>query len=473
MSGLFANLSSAAAAMRTQTVALDVIGRNMANANNPAYARQRIVLGDRGTVQTPQGAQSLGTEVIGVTQFRDRLLDGQISREIAAGSRVDTQLNFLRQAQNALGGGLFGQSGGIETIGTNPATATGLPAAIDDFFNAFEAFAANPTGTVEKQQVIRFTDELVARLQTADSRLADLSLPSAAGNTLTRQMDVETDVVNGLLTTIADLNRQIGRVELVNPGSAVDLRDQRQAKIEELSKHIDFSPVQQVSGQVGIQVRDSANNPVDLVSLATVGGTLARNGSDYEFTPASGPAVTLNITGGSLRGLQDAGAAIGSYRAGLDTFTQALVSGVNTAYNSATNGDFFAAGGTTAGTIARSATASSLRATDIGGPAGANDVANAVAALARDAGFLDGTPSQAFGRIVSTAAQELSATEARSEDQKTLLAFLLSSRDSLGGVSLDEEAADMMRVQRAFQANARLMQVMDELLDQIVNGLVR
>lgn len=459
--------------MRTQTAALDVIGRNMANANNPAYARQRILLGDRGVVQTTQGPQSLGTEAIGVTQFRDRLLDGQITREISAGTRVDSQLSFLRQAQNALSQGLFGAAGQIETIGSSTAFAAGLAPAIDAFFNGWESFAANPTGTVEKQQLLHLTDDLISKLNSADTRLGDLSLPSATGNTLTRQMDIETDVVNGLLSTVAGLNRQIGRIELVRGGAAVDLRDQRQAKLEELAKYIDFTVVPQASGQVAVQVRDSGNNPVDLVSLATVGGTIARNGGAYEFTPASGPAVTLNITGGSLRGLQDLGAAIGSYRAEIDTFTQALVGGVNTAYDSATNGDFFAAGGTSAGTISRTVTLSNLRAADIGEPAGANDNALAVAALARDNGFLNGTPSQSFGRIISSVAQDVSTTESRSEDQRTLLSFLRNSRESFGGVSLDEEAADMIRVQRAFQANAKLIQIMDDLLDRVVNGLIR
>jgi flagellar hook-associated protein 1 FlgK len=472
MSGLFSNLYTNTSAMRAHTAALDLVGRNMANVNNPAYARQRIIYGDRGAVQTALGTQSLGIEAVGIQQFRDRLLDGQIRNEISTGDSFSTRLAFLRQAETALGQGALGASGGLDTIGSNPTIGAGIAQSIDAFFNAWESFATHPTSIIEKQQVAAATDDLINKLQLADARLADIALPSTR-NSLTDQMDRDATRVNGLLASIADLNRQIGRVEVSRPLSAVDLRDQRQAKLEELARLIDFEIADQPAGQIAIVVRDTANNAVNLVDLANVPGTFARNGTGYEWTPTAGPAVALNVTGGSLHGYREAGLAIQGYRDDLDAFVGALVAQVNTAYNSGTNGEFFAAGGTTAASIARVATVSNLRAADIGSPAGANDRALAVAEIARHATFLHGTPAATFTRLVGEVAQDITVAGNRLEDQASLQRLLKAQREAFGGVSLDEEVAEMMRLQRAFQASAKLINVMDEMLDRVVNGLVR
>lgn len=473
MSGLFAALYNNTNAMRAHTSALEVTSRNMANVNNPAYARQRIIYGDKGTVNTPLGALSLGIEAVGIQQMRDRLLDRQITEETSISESFKTQISYLQQAQTALGQGLFGKTGGVDTIAGNAELPAGIAASLDQFFNAWQAFASNPTTNVVKQQLIAATDDLVGKIQLADRRLGDIALPSVVGNTLTGQMDAATTTVNGLLASIADLNRQIGRVEVVTPGSGIDLRDQRQAKLEELSKYLDFTTVDQTAGQVAIQVVDSSSATVNLVDLSVVQGSLARNGTNYDWTPLTGPAVTLDVNSGKLAGFQDVGATIQGYRTDLDSFVSALVTQVNTAYNSATNGDFFTATGTTAATFQRNATVSTVVATDIGGAAGGNDRALAVAQLATNKAFLSGTPAEAFGSIVVDVAQDVSTTVSRIEDQDTLSQLLKAQRDSYGGVSLDEEAADMMRLQRAFQASAKMLGVMDEMLNRIIETLAR
>lgn len=473
--GLFASLYTNTNAMRAHSAALDIVGRNMANVNNPAYARQRVVYGDKGSVDTPLGVQSLGVEPVALQQMRDRLIDNQVREETSNTEFFNSQLNYLRQAQTSLGQGLFGQSGSVDTIASNPELPSGISASIDAFFNAWQSFATKPTDTVNKQQLIATTDDLIEKINLADRRLADIALPApAVGNTLTGQMEEGARQVNGLLTTLADLNRQIGRVEVVEAGTAVDLRDQRQAKLEELAKYIDFETVPQASGQVGVRVSDGVGGTVDLLNLSTVTGTLARNGSNYEWTPTAGPpAVAVDFSAGSLAGYQEVGATVQGYRDDLDTFVATLVSEVNTAYNSGTNGDFFAAGGTTAGTMTRTATVATLVATDLGGPSGGNDRALAVAAVARDTGFLNGTPAQSFARIVTQVGQDVSVTEARYDDQKALGDLLLSQRDSYGGVSLDEETADMMRLQRAYQASAKMMSIVDQLLADVIATLSR
>ncbi|HLP06540.1 MAG TPA: flagellar hook-associated protein FlgK [Opitutaceae bacterium] len=472
MSGLFSSLYTTTNAMRTQTAALDIVGRNMANVNNPAYARQRVVLGDKGSVNTPLGAQSLGTEPVGIQQMRDTLLDRQVTEETANTRLIESQIKYLQQAQTALGQGLFSDSGAVDTITNNPDLPAGIAASIDAFFNAWQAFATEPSSIVTKQQLIAKTDDLIDKIHLADTRLADIALPPAAtGNTLTREMDADVGQVNALLTTLADLNRQIGQVEIINPGAAVDLRDARQSKLEELAKYVDFTTVQQSAGQLGIQISDGLGGTIDIVNLATVTGSLARNGDDYEWTPTAGVAQAASFAGGSLAGYQTVGATVQGYRDSLDTFVATLVSEVNTAYNSGTNGQFFLSTGTDAASLARVATATTVVAGDVGGPSGANNRALAVAGLANDATFLNGTPSTAYSRLVTSVAQDLTTTNTRAEDQQSLQGLLSAQRNSYGGVSLDEETADMMRYQRAYQASAKLMSIINEMLSDAMNTL--
>ncbi len=477
MSGLFSSLYTNTNALRAQSAALDIIGRNMANVNNTSYARQRVVFGDKGSVDTPLGAQSLGTEPVAIQQMRDRLLDGQITEETSNTELLRSQLKYLQQAQTALGQGIFGNAGTVDTITNNPELPSGIAASLDAFFNAWQSFATEPASVVNKQQLIANTDDLVDKIRLADTRLAAIALPApAAGNTLTGQMDEDVRQVNGLLTTLADLNRQIGRVEIINPGTAVDLRDQRQAKLEELAKYIDFTTTQQTAGQVGIQVSDGGGGTVDLLNLSTVTGTLARNGANYEWTPTSAAAVAVDFSGGSLAGYQAVGTTVQGYRTQLDAFVNALVTGVNDAYTNSganLNGDFFDGANLTAGTLSRTATVATVQAGDAGGPTGANTRALAVASLASDSTFLNGTPSQAYTRIVTQVAQDVSNTNLRADDQTALRDLLASQRDSYGGVSLDEETADMMRFQRAYQASAKMMAVIDELLSEVMNTLGR
>ena len=104
MSGLFGSLSAGVKALAAQSRAVETAGRNLANVNNPNYARQRIVFGDRGTVVTPLGAQSLGLEAKQIEQLRDVLLDRQTVREISLTSSLEAEQAAYEKAQAGLAG---------------------------------------------------------------------------------------------------------------------------------------------------------------------------------------------------------------------------------------------------------------------------------------------------------------------------------------------------------------------------------
>ena len=468
MSGLFSSLNTSVKALAAHSRAIEIAGKNLANVNNAEYARQRVIYGDRGTVATTTGAESLGLEALGVEQLRDSLLDRQVLREISLKSSFDAEQSGYQRAQAGLGQSINRSSAAGDT---GAAGTTGLGAALDDFFNAFQGFAARPTDIGERQTLLQKSAILSDRFQLADGRISQVQ------SDLNAEVTTDVEDVNHLLGSIADLNAQIGRFEINAPGSAVDLRDQRQARLEQLAAKLPVEIRNSTGGQVQVVSKDADGADVVLVDLAAARGTVAFDGTQLT---AGSPATTLALGGGSIKGALTArDTAIQTLRNDLDQLARQIVTSVNAAYNpTGATGDFFVAGGTSAGSIklVGTLTAASLKASD-GGAAGDNSVALAVAQLATNSfstaagNHIDGTFSAFFSKTVSKLGQALAGANSRAEDQANIEKLVRSQRDGVSGVSLDEEMADLLKYQRAFQASSRVFSVMDDLLDVVVNRL--
>lgn len=463
MSGLYATLNNTVKALSAHGRSIEIAGKNLANVNNPAYSRQRVIYGDRGTVQTPDGAESLGLEARSIQQLRDTMLDRQVMREIALKSSFETEQQGYQRAQAALGQNVDRS----DTTGAG----NGIAAALDELFNSFQSLASRPTDTGERQVLLQKAAILTDRMRQVDNRLDQVQSDIDTG------IDNHVAAANRLLSTIGELNSQIGRLEINTPGAAVDLRDQRQARIEELAALLPVESREAGNGQVQIVVKDAANNDIVLVDLATVQGTVAFTGTGLT---AGSPATAVSLAGGAIHGaLVARDGAVQSLRSNLDLLSRQIVTSVNDAYNpTGLTGDFFAAGGLTAATISLEGglTAATLKASD-GGAAGDNSVAVAVAQLASTkfstAGgdSIDGTFGQYFARTVSDLGQALASANARVEDQGNITQLVRTQREGVSSVSLDEEMADLVRFQRAFQASSRVFSVIDDLLDTVVNRL--
>ena len=72
---------------------------------------------------------------------------------------------------------------------------------------------------------------------------------------------------------------------------------------------------------------------------------------------------------------------------------------------------------------------------------------------------------------MSDLGRAVSAANSRQEDQANIQALVVTQRQGLSGVSMDEEMADLLKFQRAFQASSRVVNIVDSLLDVIVNRL--
>jgi flagellar hook-associated protein 1 FlgK len=106
-----------------------------------------------------------------------------------------------------------------------------------------------------------------------------------------------------------------------------------------------------------------------------------------------------------------------------------------------------------------------------GGDAGANEIAISLAQIVdeKQEGLNGQTFNESLNGAVTSFGQQLSNVETQALDQGTVLRMLEEHRTSVIGVSIDEEMANLLVFQRAFQANAKLITVLDELLGVSIN----
>ncbi len=470
MSGLVSTLSQSVRALQAQSRGVETAGRNLANVNNQSYARQRVILGESGVVLTAQGAQSMGVEAKAVQQVRDLFLDRQLTAEIARTASLQAEYSTYQKTQAALGESIDRAESADEIA----ASGQGLAAVLGEFFNAFQAFAARPTDLGERQNLVQRAEVLTERFRLTDTRLARIQ------GDIDSQVNDDLTESNRLLAHLAGLNAQIGRYEINAPGSATDLRDQRQAVVEQLAAKIGaetrVNPAQ--PGQLDVFVRDASGGEITLVSLATVTAPLSFDG--VNVLAGSTPAA---LSAGSVPGLLTArDGTVQTLRDQLDTFAGQLARSVNQAYDpSGTAGAFFTVDAASPGAslrVASGVTPLTLRAS-AGGSAGDNTTALAVAALA-DRKFstaagdlIDGTFTQHYAGVVGSLGRSVAGASGRLEDQSNIETLVRQQRQSVSGVSLDEEMTDLMKYQRAFQASSRVIAIVDELLNTVVNGLAR
>ena len=261
MSGLIGSLQNSSGALRVHSKGLEVAGKNLANINNRGYSKERVAIGDRGSIDTGIATESMGVEAMGLRQNRDALLDKSVMREITSTGSLEAAKKVLESAEIALGQFLDRTKDSTSIQNAPGASGGGISDAITDFFNAWESFSVKPNDVGEKQLLIAKAQILAEKINATDKRLAQVQTDADA------QVQTDVGVVNGLLAEIAKTNEYIAKAELVKPFSAVDLRDQRQAKLEELAQYIDVTFTPDTLGQITV-----TSGTTELIKGKTVSG---------------------------------------------------------------------------------------------------------------------------------------------------------------------------------------------------------
>ena len=472
MLGLFGTLNLGARALQAQQQGIETAGHNLANVNTTGYARQRVNLQTSSAIPSSFGPIGTGVDVAGIQQLRDAILDGQVQSENSVTSFLAAKQAALQYAEAALGQQIDRSASGAE--GAAAANGSGGQHGIADqlsgFFNAFQALAADPSSPTARKAVLSKAQDLAGLFNQISSGLASLHA------SLNDSINSDTDSANNLLASIADLNKQIITTETGNPGSANDLRDLRQQKIEQLSNLVNIQTTAQTNGGVDISI-----SGVTMVSGTQVKDTLQTYdaGGGQILLRGASSGTPLTLSSGSIQGTIDArDGAMKDLSDNLDVLASQLVTEVNnihqTGYglNGSTGAAFFV--GTNAATIQVNAALvgdpALLQAAGVPGAAGDNKVALALAQLANKkiAGLSNQTLSDQFGTTVASLGQAISSTSSNISDQQLVSKMLQQQRDSVSGVSLDEEMTDMMKYQKAYEASAHLITTLDQMLETVL-----
>ena len=153
-----------------------------------------------------------------------------------------------------------GYSAFIDGVANDGSGAGGLAGVLNDFFNAFHSLSANPGSDAEKESLLQKSEMLIQKLNVTSTRFADLK------DDLSSVVETDLEDVNRLLGEVARLNSEIARAEASHAGQALTLRDQRQARLADLSEYmqVDVNNIKNSGGQVSVSV-STINGPLKLI----------------------------------------------------------------------------------------------------------------------------------------------------------------------------------------------------------------
>jgi flagellar hook-associated protein 1 len=468
MLGLFGLLNLGARSLQTQQQGVEVAGHNLANASNPAYTRQRLEIQTSTPLPTTIGPEGTGAEAVAITQLRDTFLDQQIQGESSITSFLQSQQTALQSIEAGLGEQLQGSTSTSDATSSVGSTG-GLASDLAGLFNAFQDLSTTPSSLISRQAVISRATQLTSQFNQLDQRLTSIN------GQLNQSVQTDVASANQLLSDIAGLNHQIASTE-AGTGVANDLRDLRQQKIEALSQLVNVQSSADQNGDVNLSVGGQL-----LVSGHTVQDTLQTydSGGGQLLVRTASAGTPLTLTGGSIAGTIDArDGALKSLHDGINNLAAQLITQVNTVYragydlNGNTGASFFS--GTNASNIgvntALANDPSSLQASGVSGAAGDNQVALALAQMANTAlaGLGNQTFAQSYDSTITGLGTALYSVNGQLDNQQSVQSMLQNQRTSFSGVSIDEEMTNLVMFQRAFQASAHLVSVVDQMLSIVV-----
>ena len=446
-------------ALRAGQLGMSVAGQNIANVNTAGYSRQGIQLSP-----TPADSSNLrftgnGVQIDGVQRFRDRFIDSRLQTESGINGRLTARRDALAPVEAALTQGVEGG---------------GIGASMNKFFGAFRDLEANPTSVPLRAAVAGQGAALADAFHATNTRLDNIRRDSVEA------IESGVEDVNRLAASLADYNVKVGVAE-GSGGNAHELRDSRAEVARQLSELTGARSIENLDGSLTLTLADG--RPLVIGDKAYKLEAVTTPGTAPTFTLDGEPAV---VGDGRLRGLVDAVASIDAHTASLDSLAASVVARTNTLH--ASGSDLDGANGTNFFNVPANAapvTAKNINvsAAVLANPrlvvAGANaagtgdaSIARSIANLLTDNTSVVGTRtvsfSAHFASVVSEAGAQVRLADDSLATQSVILAQVTAQRDAVSGVSLDEEAINLLQSQKAYEAAARFLRIADEMTQTII-----
>lgn len=421
--------------------ALDITAQNIANASNPDYARRSLSMEEvaaKGGIAMEPGAALSGVRPDRVVRSNSLFLQNEARRTAGDVNRADVELTGLRNAEAA-----------VEQAGIYPA--------IVDFEASLARLSSDPLEGPLRAAVIEDGRRMAQTFQIATSGLdvaeADLIFSADAG----------VEQVNLLAGELARTNIAMAKARPGSSNMAV-LHDQRDALLRGMSElagtTVSFDALGRASVQLGGETLVTGDAAATLTRTSNADGSFA-------FT-VDGNAAALSS--GSLLGGSQAMVTITDLRTELDDLAALLISRVNTVQTGGADIDgnagqpFFS--GSNAADITLALTSGDQIATaPAGSGAGSRDTGNLQ--VMRDALTING-PATAADAMLFKLSSAISARTITRDALQTIANTAGVALAAETGVDLDQEAANLLRYQQAFQASGRVMQVAADIFDTLL-----
>lgn len=453
MSSLNASLAVALSGLSADQGALEATANNVANANTPGYSRQVPRLETSDPVVISRLTLGTGVRLRTIESIRDPILESQIQQETQTQGQWSALVTALTQTQAN-----FTSSSG--DIGT----------AISKFFDSINQLSTRPSDLSLRQSVLTAAGNVATAFNVASSRMTQ------QGSGLNQSVDQIVGQINQLTQQIAALNGQISSVENLGQ-SAGTFVDQRTQLIKQLSSLIDVSVV-------------PSDNTISLVTAngtALVAGqqsfslTTAPDASAAQHIYSQGTDITATIVSGQLGGiLQARDQQLPAIQSQLDTLAHGLATAVNSVQtagydlqgNATTGLNLFSVPASAPGSASNLSVAitdPALLAASSDGSAGSNGNAEAMYALRNQALISGQTPTGYYSGIVFNVGNLAANATSQQTASSMVLQQLNSERGSISGVSLDEEAANLMQFQQAYAASAQVISAINNMMQVVIN----
>jgi len=510
----FMGFETAKSAIFTNQKSLDIVGNNLANTNTAGYTRQRVertpvsqsTFSTR-VVSNRVGLAGQGVEALGVSQMRDAFLDKCFRDEYSKASYHGQAANILSSIQSTL------------TDGNDITSSSGIQGAIEQLYSGLNQFINEPTLDSGANIVMSAFKNICQVLNQLDEQL------QVVANQQIEDLKSSVSRVNEISSAIAHLNETISKdAASLNTGEnehfqSNELLDQRNLLLDELSGYGDIKVTELSNGTINVELGGHKvvnGNKSDSLTVNVTGDNLVsvKWGTSGENIQLSGGSILadlhfINGRGNNIQNSDEsAEQGIPYYRDRLSSFAYALASFANSSipeYDPVTDepkldnmGNIIyktLIGATTSSGAASSSvpiTASNISVSTQwtqNGPGyfiynrdeSIEDYAQKMASTLVEDKFtfqsygesFTGTFAEYNVEMLGRLGTDLQYQQGRQEASAAVADDFLERRDEIAGVSQDEEAADMLKYQKSYEAAARLMTILDEVLDVVINRMGR
>jgi len=491
--------------------AMDVINNNVSNMNTPGYSKQSVQLSEVSSLDPTNAAQvGSGAVLDAVTRNRDAYLDNSFRQANASSSYYSEYSTNATQMENTVNE--LGDTGGINS-------------SLSTFYNDLSQLAANPSDATIRNTTVQNASTVATTFNNDATKLQNMrtSLVGDVNNPGTiSQSKLSTDInaLNSQLSQVASLNQQIAlsTSQGENPNALLDQRDQALDTISQYipinitteknnTVSVSLGSTQLINGntQTGVlsvqqgdannpsivQITDNAGNIVfgnaySAISSGEIGAILQLGGSDPSKLTISGMLGSLNTLANQFSNAVNTVQANGRYINNTSTPNQ-LSNNTSNPIDATQNLDpdpqsFFVTSDGSAAITAGNISVNSALVKNPGQIAAAsissgfNDTGDGSNALlmsqVQDQSIqaLGGITTQGYiTNMVGQLGTQSANLKNSNDTSSSILQQVTQRRDSVTGVSLDQELSDLVMYQKSYEASAKIMTTMSDNLTTIIN----